>query len=470
MGYQLTVGLEIHAELSTETKLFCACANRFGGEENTRTCPVCMGFPGALPVLNRKAVELAVKAGLCLHGEIQLYSAFDRKNYFYPDLPKAYQITQFYHPICKGGYVEAAGRRIGIERIHIEEDAGKLTHDPEAGVSRADYNRCGVPLVEIVTRPEIHTPEEARDFVAAVARRLRYAGVCDGRMEEGSLRCDVNLSVCRPGEPLGVRTEMKNLSSLRTVRRAVEAEYRRQVELLAAGGQVVQETRRFDEKTGLTHSLRDKAEAADYRYFPEPDLPPLRLTREEVGAMERALPEMPESRQKRYLALGLPGEDAALLTDDRALSDFYDQVTACYPAYKAAASLIRVELLRCIKEEGQGMARLPKPEAMARLTEMQETGRISKGSARQILGQMYRTGEEPEDIARREGLYLACDNGATDGVIQEVLAAHPVAVAQYLSGEEKVLGFFVGQAMRRLGKAADPALVRRKIAERLAEK
>lgn len=460
-AYQLTVGLEIHAELATETKLFCGCANRFGGAANTRVCPVCLGLPGVLPVLNRRAVELAVKAGLAFSCEILLSSGFDRKNYFYPDLPKAYQITQFYHPLCRDGYLDVNGRRIGIERIHLEEDAGKLLHDPEAGRTYIDYNRCGVPLIEIVTRPDIHTPEEARDFVAAAARRLRYAGVCDGRMEQGSLRCDVNLSVSLPGEPLGVRTELKNLSSLRAVSRAIEAEYRRQVAVLENGGQVVRETRRFDEAAGTTRSLRAKQDAHDYRYFPEPDLPRIQLAPMEIHRLKDELPEPPESRAERYVRWGIGGAEANLLCEDRALSDLYDQTVAVCPAYKAVASLILTELLRCMKDAGKTVEALRfSPADLARLAALQENGRVSKNGAREVLRRLYADGGDPEEIARREGYLLADDRDETREAVKSVLTDYPQAMEQYAAGESKVLGFLMGQIMRRLGRSANPVRVR----------
>ena len=460
-AYRMTVGLEIHAELSTDTKIFCGCANLFGGEANTRVCPVCLGLPGALPVLNRRAVELAVKAGLAFYCRISDVCGFDRKHYFDPDLPKAYQITQFFHPLCRDGFLELHGRRIGIERIHLEEDAGKLLHDPQTGRTYIDYNRCGVPLIEMVTRPDIHSPEEARDFVAAAARRLRYAGVCDGLMEQGSLRCDVNLSVSLPGEPLGVRTEMKNLSSLRAVSRAVEAEYRRQAAVLEGGGRIVQETRRFDETEGVTYALRVKQDAHDYRYFPEPDLPPIRLEPAELASLADELPEPPEVRAGRYLAWGIGRDEAELLCEDKALSDFYDRTVALYPAYKAAASLILTELKRCFKETGEKAEKMRlTPAGFAKLVELQETGRVSKNGAREVLRLLYAHGGDPEQTARREGYLLADNRDEARRAVEETLEAYPQAVEQYRSGEGKVLGFLMGQTLRRLGRSANPVRVR----------
>lgn len=464
-AYRLTVGLEIHAELATDSKIFCGCKNAFGGQPNTRTCPVCAGLPGALPVLNRRAVELAATAGLALNCTVQSYSAFDRKSYFYPDLPKGYQITQFYHPICTDGFLIIGGRRIGIERVHLEEDAGKLVHDQKGGRSLVDYNRCGVPLIEIVTRPDFHSAGAAKEFVAAVAGRLKYAGVCDGRMEQGSLRCDVNLSVARTGAPLGVRTEMKNLSSLRAVARAIEAEYRRQVSILEAGGRIRQETLRFDETAGVTIPLRDKAEAHDYRYFPEPDLPPIRLEQEDIARLAAQLPEMPDKRQERYRQWGIAAADAALLAEDRALSDFYDRAVQVYPAYRPCAALTLTALLRCLKEVGCGTAENLRfgPAELAALTRMQEEGKVSKNAAREILRSLFQEGGSPEEIARRKGYLMGRDIHEVDGAVAEAMAAHPKAVAQYRAGEEKVLGFLMGQACRRLGPSANPALVRERL-------
>ncbi len=470
MKYETVIGLEIHAEMLTHSKVFCGCTAEFGGEENTRVCPRCSGLPGTLPVLNQGAVRLAVKAGLALGCEIHPYSAFDRKNYFYPDLPKAYQITQFAHPICTDGAVDIGEKTVRINRIHIEEDAGKLVHDDYENVSLADYNRCGVPLIEIVTEPDLRSAEEARALVEEIALRLKYAGVCDARMEQGSLRCDVNISIRQPGETkFGTRTEIKNLNSLKSIVRAIEYEYTRQADLLDAGRPVIQQTLHFNENHGTTKPLRSKEEAHDYRYFPEPDIPPILLSDADLAAIRDDMPEMPADRLRRYTAdYGLPEADARQLVADKALSDFYDAVIAVYPAYKPVASLILVELLRRLNDAGSTVGELRfAPADLAALVRLSETGEISKNAAKEILRTLFEAGGHPDEIAEANGYLMNNDTAAVEAAAAEILAANPKAVAEYRGGSQKVFGFLMGQMCKKLGKSANPQIIRQCLAEAL---
>ena len=471
MEYIPVMGLEIHAELLTESKVFCSCANAFGGAANTRVCPVCSGMPGTLPVLNMNAVTLAAKAGFATDCTVNKYSAFDRKNYFYPDLPKAYQITQFETPICTDGFIEVTGgRKIRINRIHIEEDAGKLVHDEENGISMADYNRCGVPLIEIVTEPDFRTTEEVQDFVEKIALRLKYADVCDARMEQGSLRVDVNLSVMpKDSDILGTRAEIKNLNSTRAIRRAVEYEIKRQSEILTSGGKVVQETRRFDDNSGTTSSLRSKEEAHDYRYFPEPDIPPVMFTDEELESIRKSMPEMPQKRLERYTKqYGLPHDDAMLIIADKSLSDFYDEAVKIYDNYKAVSNLILVELLRNINESGAAVCDIKfTPHQLAETVRMSEDGTISKNSAKEILKIMFADGGEPRKIAEKYGFIMDNDTSVLEAVIDEVISAEAENVQSYRDGNTRLFGYLMGQVMFRAGKGANPKLAKELLAKRL---
>lgn len=470
MRYRTVIGLEIHAEMLTSSKVFCTCSAEFGGEENTRVCPRCSGLPGTLPVFNQGAARLAVKAGFALGCDINRYSSFDRKNYFYPDLPKAYQITQFDKPICTNGKVDIGGKIVRINRIHIEEDAGKLVHDDFEGVSLADYNRCGVPLIEIVTEPDLSTAEEARAFVEQVALRLKYAGVCDSRMEQGSLRCDVNISIMPPdATEFGTRTEIKNLNSLKSIVRAIEYEYSRQSELLDRGGRVIQQTLHFNENHGTTKPLRSKEEAHDYRYFPEPDIPPVLLSEADVEEIRASMPEMPAARVARYTGeYGLPDADAKLLVSDKTLSDFYDAAAAVYPAYRPISNMVLVELLRRLNDAGTPVEDLKfGPGELAGLVKLSEDGTVSKNAAKEILRILFEQGGKPEDIARANGYIMDTDTSAVDAAIDEILADNPKAVAEYKEGSAKVFGFLMGQAARKLGKSANPQIIRQQLTEKL---
>lgn len=456
MQFTTVIGLEIHAELLTKSKLFCTCENRFGGHANQRTCPVCLGIPGTLPVLNREAVRLAVKAGAALECTVNEYSAFDRKNYFYPDLPKAYQITQFAYPICGHGRMMG----IRIERIHLEEDAGKLMHGEDG--SEIDYNRCGVPLIEIVTAPDFSSAEQVGAFVEEVCLRLRYADVCDARLEQGSLRVDVNISRRPAGsDRLGTRAEIKNLNSVRSIRRAIAYEEERQAVVLEAGGKVVQETRRFDEHTGRTVSMRSKEQTHDYRYFPEPDISPVIISRKEIEKIQEGIPQMPQSRRARYQSWGISAEHAALLVSSREFSDFYDAAADKYPKYAVLANWITGEVSRNLNTLSKKVSELPfLPEMLARLVQMSEEDMVSKNAAKDILKIMCKTGNDPMEIAKEQNLLIRSDPTEIRALIQAVLEKESKAVQEYRAGNPKIIGYLMGQIMHSGGSGIDPAACR----------
>lgn len=469
MRYQSVIGLEIHAELLTDSKVYCTCQNEFGGSENTRVCPVCSGLPGTLPSLNMGAVKLAVKAGLATDCTVNNYSSFDRKNYFYPDLPKAYQITQFENPICSDGHITVTnGKKIRINRIHIEEDAGKLIHNDN--ISMADYNRCGVPLIEIVTEPDFCSFEEVTSFVEQIALRLKYADVCDARMEQGSLRVDVNISIMPVGsDKLGTRAEIKNLNSLKAIGRAIEYEIKRQSEILDNGGEVIQETRRFDDTNGITVSLRSKEEAQDYRYFPEPDIPPVFLSDEDIQEIRASMPEMPQVRFVRYTKeYGLPIDDAKLIISSKEFSDFYDETVKINPDYKQVSNLMLVELNRNLNESEKTMKDITlSPADLAALVKMSTDGVISKNAAKDILSIMFDNGGKPMDIAKDNGFIMDNDASGLKEIIDKVIAENADNAENYRNGNEKVFGFLMGQVIRAVGKSANPKLVRELLTEKL---
>lgn len=464
MRYVPVIGLEIHAELLTSSKVFCTCQNEFGGSENTRVCPRCSGMPGTLPLLNQGAVRLAAKAGFATNCIVNNYSSFDRKNYFYPDLPKAYQITQFEHPICTDGYIDVSdGKRIRINRIHIEEDAGKLVHDDYEGISMADYNRCGVPLIEIVTEPDFRTIEEVQDFVEQIALKLKYAGVCDARMEQGSLRVDVNISIMPQGSDVfGTRAEIKNLNSVKAIGRAIEYEIERQSDILDNGGKVVQETRRFNDNHGDTKALRSKEEAHDYRYFPEPDIPPVFLTDEDISEIKKSMPEMPDMRYKRYTEVyALPEDDARLIISSKDFSDFYDEAVKLNNSYKAISNMMLVEINRHLNDKGITIADVSfSPADIAKLVKMSEDGVISKNAAKDILKIMFDKGGNPEEIAKKNGFIMDNDTSGLEAIIDKVLAENSDSVESYKNGNEKIFGYLMGQVIRAAGKGANPKLAK----------
>ncbi|MGD8374728.1 MAG: Asp-tRNA(Asn)/Glu-tRNA(Gln) amidotransferase subunit GatB [Acidobacteriota bacterium] len=479
--YEAVIGLEVHAQLRTRTKIFCGCETAFGAPPNHNVCPVCLGFPGTLPVLNRAAVDLALRMGLAVGARIPERSEFARKNYFYPDLPKGYQISQYDRPLCEGGAIpiEIGGttREIGLIRIHLEEDAGKLVHGLEqdgagAGSSHIDYNRAGVPLIEIVARPEIHTPEEAHRYLVRLRSLVTYLEVCDGNMEEGSLRCDANVSLRPAGsDRLGTRIEVKNLNSFRHVQRALEHEIARQEDVLRGGGEVIQETRLWDEAAGETRTMRTKEEAHDYRYFPEPDLPPLEVDRAWLDRVREVLPELPQERRQRFrAACGLSEEDADFLSLERPLADYFDAVARQSGSPRAAANWVRGELLRVLKERKLEIAASPvSPAALAGLIRLVEDATISGKIAKTVFEEMCASGDPPEAIVERLGLAQITDEGAIRDVVAGVLEKHPGPAAEYRAGKKKALGFLVGQVMAATGGRANPGLVNRLLQEALDE-
>jgi aspartyl-tRNA(Asn)/glutamyl-tRNA(Gln) amidotransferase subunit B len=478
MTYDTVVGLEVHVQLATATKIFCRCPNAFGGEPNSRVCPVCLGYPGTLPVLNPRAVELAATLALALGCRVHRRSVFARKNYFYPDLPKGYQISQFQEPLAERGSLPLAGfdRSVTIRRLHLEEDAGKLLHEtPGGGIlpgeSLVDFNRCGVPLVEIVTEPELRNGAEAQDFMQSMHLVLVYTGVSDANLEEGSLRCDANVSLRRSGErELGSKVEIKNLNSFRHLARAVEYEVERQSALLDAGREVESETRSFDASTGTTRTLRSKEEAHDYRYFPEPDLKPLWLDAERLAELSSELPELPWQRRERLQREhGLDAEEAEFFVAHRALAHYFEEVAARVPAHeRAAANWVRTEVQRELHLRGCGVEAAPAPARLGRLIEMVDAKLLSSTGAKQVFAALWDGDDDPEAVSARLGLLQVRDEEQLGRWVAEVVAEHAAAVAQLQAGESKVLGFLVGQVMKRSAGRADPVLVRRQLEELLA--
>lgn len=469
-----TIGLEIHAELLTKSKVFCTCSAEFGGEPNFRCCPVCSGFPGTLPVLNHTAVEYIVKAGYTMNCEISRFTKWDRKNYFYPDLPKAYQISQMPRPVCLNGHVDiktsTGDKRIRINRIHLEEDAGKLVHDDYAKVSLADYNRCGIPLIEIVTEPDFHSAEEVCAFIEKIRLLLKYAGVCDCKMEQGSLRCDVNISLAeKDSAELGTRAEIKNLNSVKAIGRAIEYEIYRQSEIIESGGRVIQETRRFSDTTGETTAMRSKEDAHDYRYFPDPDIPPIIFTEEELDAIKASLPEMPEARKERYMSeYGMKEADADTIINDKEICDFFESAVSAYNNPKSILSFMLGEFMRRINLGEMSMETLKvKPEEVARLIEYGDTDKINKNNYKNIFKAMLETGKTPEEICDAENYWVKEDSALLESVIDKLIADNPKPAEQYRSGEQKVFGFFMGQANKALKGQATPNAIREMLEKKL---
>ena len=473
MTWETVIGLETHVELATKTKIFCSCTTAFGGAPNTHCCPVCMGMPGTLPVVNKKVVEFAAKAGLALNCEITRRNRFDRKNYFYPDLPKAYQVSQLYLPIARNGRVviraEGGEKEIRIHELHMEEDAGKLVHDPWIDQTQCDYNRCGVPLIEIVNEPDFRSSGEVIAYLETLKSTLEYLGVSDCKMQEGSLRCDVNLSVRPAGsQTLGTRTEMKNLNSLKAIARAIDYEARRQIERLEEGKRVVQETRRWDENKDATFSMRSKEDAQDYRYFPEPDLPPLELSEEYLEGLRRQQPEMAPQRRKRYQEeYGLPEQDAAQLTGQKALVDFFEETVALGAPPKEAANWMLGEMMRRLKEEGLEPKEMKlTPANLASLIALVEKGTINRNTAAKIFRAIFPENLDAAEYVRAHGLEQVSDPALVERTVEEVFREQSQAVEQLQSGNGKVLGFLMGQVMSRLQGKADPGAVRRVIQEK----
>ncbi|WP_372995474.1 Asp-tRNA(Asn)/Glu-tRNA(Gln) amidotransferase subunit GatB [Lutispora sp.] len=467
MNYETIIGLEIHAELSTKTKAFCSCKNEFGGEVNTNCCPVCMGYPGALPVLNKKVVEYAVKAGLALNCQISLYSKTDRKNYFYPDLPKAYQISQYDKPLCKNGRIkielDGQEKNIGITRIHIEEDAGKLIHGTESeDYSLVDFNRGGVPLIEIVSEPDIRSPLEARLYLEKLKGILEYLEISDCKMQEGSLRCDANISIRSVGQKeFGVKTEIKNMNSMKALQKALEYEEERHKKILSEGGAIVQETRRWDESKGITVSMRTKEQAHDYRYFPEPDLVPIILEEAWIEDIRKALPELPDDKKKRFVEeYGIPDYDASVLTLTKELSSFFEACAKGHKNPKAISNWVMGEVLRIIKEKELDLKDLKiKPEALRKLVDLVDDGILSSTGAKQVFEEMFKTGKDPETLVDQLGLRQISDEGAIVELVKKVLSENEKSVEDYKKGKTNALGYLVGQCMKASKGKGNPQII-----------
>jgi len=467
MNYETIIGLEIHAELSTKTKAFCSCKNEFGGEVNTNCCPVCMGYPGALPVLNKKVVEYAIKAGLALNCQISLYSKTDRKNYFYPDLPKAYQISQYDKPLCKNGRIkielDGQEKNIGITRIHIEEDAGKLIHGTESeDYSLVDFNRGGVPLIEIVSEPDIRSPLEARLYLEKLKGILEYLEISDCKMQEGSLRCDANISIRPVGQKeFGVKTEIKNMNSMKALQRALEYEEERHKKILSEGGAIVQETRRWDESKGITVSMRTKEQAHDYRYFPEPDLVPIILEEAWIEDIRKALPELPDDKKKRFVEeYGIPDYDASVLTLTKELSSFFEACAKGHKNPKAISNWVMGEVLRIIKEKELDLKDLKiKPEALRKLVDLVDDGILSSTGAKQVFEEMFKTGKDPETLVDQLGLRQISDEGAIVELVKKVLSENEKSVEDYKKGKTNALGYLVGQCMKASKGKGNPQII-----------
>jgi len=474
MSWETVIGLEVHVQLNTKTKAFCGCATTFGAESNTQTCPVCLGMPGQLPVLNMEVARKSVLTGLAIHATINLESKFDRKNYFYPDLPKGYQISQFPLPIVERGYLDIPlgddEKRIGVTRIHIEEDAGKSMHEGLEGVSHIDLNRSGVPLMEIVSEPDMRSADEAVAYLKQLHQLVRFLDVSGADMEKGQFRCDANVSVRRFGDPLGTRAELKNLNSFRFIKQAIDYEVARQIELIEDGGKVVQETRLFDSAKGESRSMRSKEEAHDYRYFPEPDLPPLRISQQEVDAIRAGMPELPGQLRERFESeFSLSSYDADVLSQTRELAGWYEALVAAHPADpKRCANWLANELLGRLKEQGRDITDSPvTAQNLAGLLDRIADNTISGKIAKDVLNAMMDTGESADAIIESRGLKQVTDSGAIDALILQIMADNADQLEQFRSGKDKLFGFFVGQVMKASKGQASPGLVNQRLKDLL---
>ncbi len=473
--YEVIIGLEVHAELSTKTKIFCSCPTEFGGEANTHCCPICMAMPGTLPVLNEKVVEYAIRAGLATNCEIEKNSKNDRKNYFYPDLPKSYQISQFDKPLCKKGSVEIEDENgqkkiIGITRIHIEEDAGKLNHDEFSGGSLVDLNRAGVPLIEIVSQPDMRSSVEAENYLKKLKSILEYIEVSDCKMQEGSYRADVNVSVRKKGETkLGTRTEMKNMNSFRSIMRGIEYEIDRQIDILQNKGEVEQETLRWDDVSGRTFSMRNKEDAQDYRYFPEPDLVSIKLSDEYIENIKKTLPELPESRRQRYITeYELTKRDANLLTSSKYLSNLFEKTTDICGNAKAVCNWILSDISRMLNEKELEANEIPfNEEHLAELITLIQKGTISSAIAKKVIEELFENPDKPSKIIEQKGWIQISDEGAIKQIVVEILKLNPQSIEDYKNGKDRALGFLVGQAMKQTKGKANPQMLNKMFIEEM---
>ena len=475
MEFETVIGLEVHAQLLTDTKIFCGCSTKFGGAPNSHTCPVCLGMPGVLPVLNKKVVEFAMKMSLATNCEINKSCSFARKNYFYPDLPKGYQISQFAYPLSEHGYVfldvDGAQKKIGLTRIHMEEDAGKLIHDEHNPVSYVDLNRAGVPLIEIVSEPDMRSPAEAADYLKRLHEILVYLEICDGNMEEGSFRCDANVSIRPMGQKeFGTRAELKNMNSFRNVQRALEYEIKRQQYLLESGGKVVQETRLWDDAQGASISMRSKEEAHDYRYFPDPDLVPILVDDAWVEKIRKELPELPLAKRERFLKdYQIPEYDAGVLTADKALAQYYEDVVKLCDKPKQASNWVMGDVLRFLNEDKLDIRQCPiTAKDLADMIKLIEAGTISGKMAKDIITDMYKTGKPPQKIIEEKGLVQITDEGELAKTITAIIEANPAQLADYRGGKGKLFVFFVGQVMKATQGKANPQLVNDMLKKMLA--
>ncbi len=473
--YEVVIGLEVHAQMKTKTKIFCGSTTEFGKEHNSQVCPVCLGYPGVLPVLNKEVLRMSVLTGLALNCEIAEYSKFDRKQYFYPDLPKNYQISQYDMPICKDGRLQIGEKKIRINRIHMEEDAGKLVHAGAAGLagssySLVDYNRTGIPLMEIVSEPDISSAEEARAYMEALREIVRYLGVCDGNLEEGSLRCDANISIRPVGQKeYGTRAEVKNMNSFRALQRAIEYEIDRQIDIVEAGGKVVQETRLWNDEKGITSSMRSKEEAHDYRYFPEPDLVPMKFDKEWVEQIRATMPELPEAKRNRYVSeLGLSEYDAGVLVDFMEMARFFDEVVTAGSNAKAASNWLMGDITAYLKENKVELSDTKLTvQNFVQMLDLIDKGIISKNIAKTILTHLIEKGGTAQDIVKEQGLSVISDDSAIRDIVVKVVANNPKEVEKFKAGKKQVLGFFVGQVMKETKGRAKPDVVNKMLIEEL---
>ncbi|MCI0329364.1 MAG: Asp-tRNA(Asn)/Glu-tRNA(Gln) amidotransferase subunit GatB [candidate division Zixibacteria bacterium] len=478
MEYESVIGLEVHAQLDTAAKIFCGCSTEFGAEGNSQTCPICLGMPGVLPVLNKRAVELALRSILAVGGQVQPKSIFARKNYFYPDLPKGYQISQYERPLGTGGsvtvHLDGLAKRVGITRIHLEEDAGKSFHPEGRAIeySLVDVNRCGVPLIEIVSEPEIRSPEEAYAYLVALKQILQYTEVSRADMEKGKLRCDANVSVRPKGQKeFGTKTELKNMNSFRAVQKALEVEIARQIKIIDSGGKVVQETLLWDEDRQAVAPMRAKEFSDDYRYFPEPDLLPLEVSMDWLESVRKGLPELPEARRRRFIEVfSLSDYDASLLTSERAIADYYETAVGLYPNPKMVANWINVEVFRFLKEKKIFIDDLKVPAAeLAALLKKLDSSSLSNTMAKEVLAAMVETGKTVEAVVAQKGLVQESDEAVLDGWVREVISAFPKQRESYKAGKKQLLGFFVGETVKKSGGKANPKLVSTLVKKHLGE-